>query len=143
MWAHVTAAPRCKQSRYACAHHITQAGIGQTVQCSPNSSNLRQNHIELSQFSLIQIISFFSSAIFALTFAQAHSQKKKNLGFISTFILKVLQCLHKNRRKRNPNEITDYFVCTANAHAWMSYILCQYAQERTMEKCKTYNGSEP
>ena len=73
MWAHVTAVPWCKQSRYACAHHITQAGIGQTVQWSRNSSNLRQNHIELSQFSLIQIISFFSSAIFALTFAQAHS----------------------------------------------------------------------
>ena len=24
----------------------------------------------------------------------------------------------------NPNEITNYFVCTAAAHAWMSCILC-------------------
>ena len=38
---------------------------------------------------------------------------EQNLGF-SAFILKVLQCLHKNCRKRNPNEIMDYFVCTAS-----------------------------
>ena len=25
------------------------------------------------------------------------------------------------------DEITGYFVCTANAHGWMSCILCQYA----------------
>ena len=36
--------------------------------------------------------------------------------------------------KKNPNEITDYFVCTANAHAWMSCTLCQYAPARTKWK---------
>ena len=36
----------------------------------------------------------------------------KYLGF-SAFILSY-----------NRNEITDYFVCTANAHAWVSCILC-------------------
>ena len=49
-------------------------------------------------------------------------------------ILKVLPCLYKSRRKRNPNEITDYFVCAANAHAWMSCILYQYAPARTIWK---------
>ena len=68
---------------------------------------------------------------------------EQNIGF-SAFILKVLQYLHKSCRKRNPNEITDYFVCTANAYAWMSCILCQYAPARTIGKThKTYNGSEP
>ena len=28
------------------------------------------------------------------------------------------------RKSYNRNEITDYFVCTANAHAWVSCILC-------------------
>ena len=51
-----------------------------------------------------------------------------------TLILNGLQCLHKSRRKRNPNEITKNFVCTANAHAWMSCILCQYAPARTIWK---------
>ena len=52
-------------------------------------------------------------------------------------MLKVLQCLHKRRRKRNPNEITDYFVCTANARAWVSCILCQNAPARTAWKNTT------
>jgi len=55
------------------------------------------------------------------------------LGF-SAFILKVLQCFHKSRRKRNLNEITDYFVCTGNARAWMSCILCPYAPALTIWK---------
>ena len=60
-------------------------------------------------------------------------------------IFKVLQCLYKSRRKRNPNEITDYFVCTANAHAWMSCILYQYAPARTIWKNTSLliNSSEP
>ena len=41
-----------------------------------------------------------------------------NLGF-SAFILKVLQCLLKSRRKINSNEIRDYFFCTANARTCM------------------------
>ena len=45
-----------------------------------------------------------------------------------------LKLLHKSRRKRNPNEIRNYFVCTANAQAWMSCILCQYAPARTIWK---------
>ena len=49
------------------------------------------------------------------------------------------QCLHKSCRKRNPNEITDYFVCTTNAHAWMSV----YTSAYHIEKHKLYNGSEP
>ena len=36
--------------------------------------------------------------------------------------------------KKSPNEITDYFVCTANAHAWVSCILCQDTQARTIWK---------
>ena len=43
---------------------------------------------------------------------------EENLRF-SAFILKVLQCLHKSPRKRNLNEIKDFFVCTVNTHAWM------------------------
>ena len=30
--------------------------------------------------------------------------------------------------------MTDYFVCTASAHAWMSCALCQYAPARTIWK---------
>ena len=46
-------------------------------------------------------------------------------------------------RKRNLNEMTDYFVCTANAHAWMSYILCQYAPARTIRKSTRPIMAEP
>ena len=60
-------------------------------------------------------------------------------------ILKVLRCPHKSRRKRNPNEITDYFVCTANAHVCVNVIysvpVCTSAYH--MENYNTYNGSEP
>ena len=58
---------------------------------------------------------------------------EQNLGF-SACILKVLQCLHKSSWKRIPNEIMDYFVCKANAHAWKSCILCQYAPVRAIWK---------
>ena len=50
----------------------------------------------------------------------------------TVFILEYLQCLHKSRRKRNPHEITDYFLCNVDAHAWMSCILCKYAPVRTI-----------
>ena len=61
-----------------------------------------------------------------------------NSGF-SPFILNVLQCLHKSRRKRNPNEITDYFVFTAIAHVAIMYFVPVCTSAYHMEKHKTYN----
>ena len=47
----------------------------------------------------------------------------------------------KRHRKRNPNEITDYFVCIANAHAWMSCFFVPVCTSAChTEKHKTYNG---
>ena len=68
--------------------------------------------------------------------------------------LKYLLIFHQNRQKQNGSkctydnswtwplelfwflrgQLTTYFVCTANAHAWMSCILCQYAPARTIWK---------
>ena len=45
-----------------------------------------------------------------------------------------IESLHKSRRKGNPNEITDYFVCTANTLAGMSCISCHHAPARTIWK---------
>ena len=55
-------------------------------------------------------------------------------------ILKVFQYLYKSRRKRNPNEITDYFVCKCVDVTYFKP-LCTSAYH--MEEHKTYNGYEP
>ena len=83
----------------------------------------------IPELGLLDIIGFLEVRLCKIHYCTIES----NLGF-SAFRLKVLQCLHKSRRNRNPNEITDYFVCTANAHAWMSCILCQYAPAPTIWK---------
>ena len=49
-----------------------------------------------------------------------NTQKQNGSKCINDNKYTTVLCLHKSRRKRNPNEMTDYFVCTANAHAWMS-----------------------
>ena len=75
---------------------------------------------------------FFQS--FSFTFSHLQSEFSVMLCSFSAAILKVEQCLYKSRRKRHPNEITDYHMCTVHAHAWMSCIFCQYVPARTIRK---------
>ena len=70
---------------------------------------------------------------FSFTFLHLQSESSVMLCSISASILKVEQCLHKSQREIQ-NEITDYYVHTAHAHAWMSCIFCQYVPARIIRK---------
>ena len=60
------------------------------------------------------------------------------LRLFRIYMESVTMCSQEPPKKKSKNQITDYFVCTVNAHARMSsIILCQYAPARTIWKNTT------
>ena len=151
MWAHVTAELMKITARNAagssCGQQTTQGACVSNRAVEDRGRRLNQSHLRpMAEISLLPSANTRKRASACreqwtwtfLVSKRSASVKYTTVVGVKLWLFRVyiesLTISSQEPGEKNPNEITDYFVCTANAHAWVSCILCQDTPARTIWK---------